>query len=298
MTDERVTISVLLLCWNHAAFLEQCISALAAQTDRHFQICFLDNASTDKSLEKAQALFERFGLKARVCHNPQGASIPANFNQLLAQSSGDIVAPLSTDDWYEPNYVACLRQAALSAPGAGWFSCSGWLFFDSEQRSQPFDEAQLVLDRPIQDVLLDGGQPYFFVGCAYRRSALDEVGGWDENQLLEDGDLFLRLSARHEHHRLGARLVHYRRSAQNISANPRFMVAGREKFWRKHGKRMPKDGKPFMASSYRSAAAIAVDLREYRLAASLIWRAVKIEPTNLMQYRTLLYLLRRVADWR
>ena len=114
MTDERETISVLLLCWNHAAFLEQCIGALAAQTDIHFEICFLDNASTDGSLEQAKALFERFRLKARLYRNSRGVSIPANFNQLLAQSSGNIVAPLSTDDWYEPDYIARLRQAAAS----------------------------------------------------------------------------------------------------------------------------------------------------------------------------------------
>lgn len=226
MSEDRPTISVLLLCWNHSPFLEQCIGSLAAQSDRDFEICFLDNGSSDGSLKQAAELFQRYALSARIVRGPQGASIPVNLNNLLANSSGEIVAPLSTDDWYEPGYVACLRLAALEDSDAGWFSCSGWLYFDSEQKSEPVDETQFITDKSVESVILEGGDPHFFVGCAYRRTALVTVGGWDEGQLIEDRDMFLRLAASHRHHRINARLVHYRRSPQNVSANPQFIVAG------------------------------------------------------------------------
>ena len=297
MSEDRPTISILLLCWNHAAFLDQCIGSLAAQTDRSFEICFLDNGSSDGSLEQAVELFERHALPARIVDSPHGASIPVNLNRLLATSSGEIVAPLSTDDWYDPAYVARLRLAALEDTDAGWFSCSGWLYFDSEQRSEPVDDTQFITDKPVENVILEGGNPHFFVGCAYRRTALDTVDGWDEDQLIEDRDLFLRLAAAHRHHRIDARLVHYRRSGQNVSANPQFMVAGWEKFWRKHGERMPLRGRPYLGWVYRSGAATAVDRADYRLAASLLWRSMKIDPLAPRQYRTLMYLLRSAA-WR
>ncbi len=286
-------ISILLLCWNHARFMEQCIESLAAQNEHDFEILFLDNVSSDGSFELAQALFDRFGLTATMLRNDQPQPIPANFNRLLAESNGDIVAPLSTDDWYEPDYVAALAAAAASAPEAGWFSCSGWLYFDREGRSEPVDETRFVTDRPIGDVILDGGEPHFFVGCAYRRSALAAVGGWDERQLIEDRDLFLRLSQRFPHHRIPRRLVHYRRSSAAASANAGFMLDGWERFFTKHAAAFGRRLTGRRAETYRSYAALLTDQGQHGPAVAAIGKAMRLRPLAPLNWRTLAYLMRR-----
>lgn len=286
-------LSILLLCWNHAPFLEQCIGGLATQDLAGVEIMFLDNGSSDGSVELAERLFERFGIKASMIQNREPASIPANFNRLLAKSRGGLVAVLSTDDWYEPDYVAALKSAAATHPDAGWFSCSGWLYFDAEQRSEPVDETQFVTDRHVGEVILDGKEPHFFVGCAYRRSALDAVGGWDEDQLIEDRDVFLRLSQCFTHHRIAKRLVHYRRSSASASANASFMLTGWERFFAKHaalfGARLPAR----RAETFRSYAALLTDQGQYRAALAAIGRALRLRPLAPLNWRTLVYLARR-----
>ena len=286
-------LSILLLCWNHAPYLERCIGGLAAQDLAGVEIVFLDNGSSDGSVALAESLFERFGIEARIVRNHEPASIPANFNRLLAESRGGLVAVLSTDDWYEPAYVAALKAAAAAHPKAGWFSCSGWLHFDAERRSEPVDEMRFVTDRPVGEVILDGGEPHFFVGCAYRRSALNAVGGWDEGQLIEDRDLFLRLSQRFAHHRIAKRLAHYRRSSTAASANAMFMVEGWERFYAKHaalfGARLPAR----RAETYRSYAALLTDQGHYRKALVAIGRALRLRPLASLSWRTLAYLARR-----
>ena len=290
-------VSVLLLCWNHARFLESCIASVAAQ-EEEVEIVFLDNASTDGSYKLAGELFDRFGLRATMLRNQQPASIPVNFNALLAASSAPLVSMLSTDDWYEPGYVGALREAAAADPDAGWFSCGGWLYFDAEHRSEPVDEARFVTAPPVGEVILDGKEPHFFVGCAYRRTALEAVGGWDEDQLIEDRDLFLRLSQRFTHHRIARRLVHYRRGSMTASANAGFMVEGWERFLAKHSALFGKALVERRAEMYRSYAALAVDGGELRRARGLIGKALRLRPAKFDSWRTLFYLVRSAVRRR
>ena len=287
-------LSILLLCWNHAPFLEQCIGSIARQGSSGAEIIFLDNGSSDGSFELARSLFERFGLTATMIRNAEPRSIPANFNQLLAASSGAIVAPLSTDDWYDEAYVATLLAAAADDPAAGWFSCSGWLFFDDDQTEKPVEEAQFVTDRPVADVILDGGEPHFFVGCAYRRAALDAVGGWDAGQLIEDRDLFLRLSQHFTHHRIARRLVHYRRLGSAASSNAVFMVDGWEQFYAKHAALFGHRLMLRRAETYRVYAALLIDQGALRAAFRQIARSLALRPLSPLSWRTLAYLGRSV----
>lgn len=286
-------LSVLLLCWNHAQFLEQCIGSIARQGLQDFEIGFLDNASSDGSFELARRLFDQFGLKARMIRNDHPASIPANFNRLLEASQGQLVAVLSTDDWYDEAYVATLRKAAAYDTEAGWFSCSGWLYFDEQQRSEEVDERRFVTHRPVGEVILDGGEPHFFVGCAYRRTALDAVGGWDEDQLIEDRDLFLRLAERFEHHRIARRLVHYRRSSCAASANAAFMLKGWELFFAKHEALFGSRLNSRRAHTYRAYAALLTDQGKSGAALPAMMRALRLRPFDALNWRTVFYMGRR-----
>lgn len=286
-------LSILLLCWNHAHFLEQCIESIARQGAQDFEIVFLDNVSSDGSFDLAQALFARFGLTATMIRNEQPQSIPANFNRLLEASRCAIIAPLSTDDWYDEAYVTTLLAAAADAPEAGWFSCSGWLFFEDDQTVVPVDEAQFVIDRPIDEVILDGREPHFFVGCAYRRTALGAIGGWDEGQLIEDRDLFLRLSQLFAHHRIARRLVHYRRTSSATSANAAFMLEGWERFFSKYAALFGHRLAARRAETYRAYAALLTDQGDYKPAMKAMRQSLRLRPFTARSWRTMAYLGRR-----
>jgi alpha-1,3-rhamnosyltransferase len=285
-------VSVLLLCWNHAPYLEACIESIARQQPGA-EIVFLDNGSSDGSFGLARELFDRSGLQATMLRNDAPQSIPANFNTLLSASSGELVAILSTDDWYDAGYVEALTDAARADPEAGWFSCSGWLDFDDSGASVPVDETQFVTDRPVADVILDGREPHFFVGCAYRRSALEAVGGWDEGQLIEDRDLFLRLSTQFRHHRIPRRLVHYRRTSSSASANAAFMLKGWELFFAKHAALFGPRLAARRAETYRAYAALLVDQGRFADALAAILQSLRLRPFDPLTWRTAAYLARR-----
>lgn len=283
------TVSVLLLCWNHAAYLGQCIAALAEQKDRDFEIVFLDNLSTDGSFERARDLFKQHGLSATMLQNdrPQGVSV--NLNRLLAASTGELICPLSTDDWYLPRFVEAMRAAAAAHP-------ADWLYGDKATYNEvdghcegPHD----YVDGDIRAQVLKADFRINMNGAAYRRAALESVGGWSEGIALEDIDLIFRLAEHHRCHRIPEPLCVYRSHPGGISKNIDFMIDGVEQFFATHAAHFRNGGKPATAEAIRQFAARATAQGDYRVAARLLTKALRGDPFNPLMYRTAAYLARR-----
>jgi glycosyltransferase involved in cell wall biosynthesis len=290
-------LSILVLCWNQERYLEQCIASLAAQTRRDFEVVFLDNASTDSSFEAAERLFDAHGIDARPLRNERPEGISRNFNRLVAESAGELVAPLAADDWLSPRYVEAMIDAAGGNPDAGWFYPNGWFYWDEEDRLEEIDSSGFATG-DLSAPLLRGEIPLMFVGCCYRRSAIEGVGGWDESQLVEDRDMFLRLSLQFPVHFVDERLAYYRRSKSAASADPEFMVRGWERFYPKHRALLGRTYKAQFAEMYRRHAAVAVDHGRLGLAARLLVKSITQRPYGIPLGRTILHFLRRAASLR
>ncbi|MCW3797512.1 glycosyltransferase family 2 protein [Sphingomonas sp. BN140010] len=290
----RPRVSVLLLCWNHQRYLDHCIGGLARQTDREFEILFLDNASSDGSSERAAALFEQHGLHATMLRNEVPASIPVNLNRLLEGARGELIAPLSTDDWYAEDYVAAVRATAEAQSDAGWFACGGWLYFEDTGERRPIPDEQHT-GGMILPQLLAGTDPFNFVGCCYRRTALEAAGGWDERMLVEDRDLFVRLAGRFPLFIIPERLVTYRRSSAAASADPKFMVQAFRLFFDKHRALFGRRYRNQLARMLAANASVAIDQGQFGLAWQLLSEAVRLRPQLISAWRGLSYLLRAKA---
>ncbi|MBC7784522.1 MAG: glycosyltransferase [Burkholderiales bacterium] len=290
MTDR---LSVCLLCWNHRDYLEDCINALAAQSDQDFEIVMLDNRSTDGSVEFARSLFTRADIKATVFVNDSPQSTSANFNKLAKLANGTLLCFLSTDDFYESHYVAVMRAAVNAHHEAGWFSCGGWhLQQETGERTQ-IDMDVFKSRCDIKSELLAGREPFFFVGMCYRRSALASVNGWDENIPIEDADLFFRLAGKFPHHAVPSPLVVYRKHGGGASSNPAFMIDALEKFYAKHrkeyGRRRLNRHRSEMLRTY---AALYADRGERAAAIRTALRSLTLRPLSFGNWQTFIYALR------
>ena len=93
--------SVLMLTYNHAAFVEEAVrSVLAQQCDFPFEIVLADDASTDGTLEKVLDLQRLRPDLLRVLPAERNLGIPANFERCLAACRAPYVAMLEGDDFW------------------------------------------------------------------------------------------------------------------------------------------------------------------------------------------------------
>jgi glycosyltransferase involved in cell wall biosynthesis len=109
-------VSILIDTYNHEHFIERAIISVLEQDMAmdEVEILVVDDGSTDRTPEVARQ-FER---RVRLVRKPNGGQASA-FNLGLAQLSGDIVAMLDGDDWWEKEKLRLVLDAFQRHPAIG-----------------------------------------------------------------------------------------------------------------------------------------------------------------------------------
>ena len=192
-------ISVIVLTYNGRAWLEPCLSALAAQAGAPpFEIVLVDNASTDGSAGLVAARFP----SVRIVENERNLGFAGGNNAGARAARGETLAFLNNDTIASPDWLACLHAALAEAP------------------DRTLVTSRIVfLDRP--DIIDSAGDGYLRAGGAFkhghgaptsgfmsarevfgacgaafavRRELFERLGGFDEDffMVYEDVDLSYR----------------------------------------------------------------------------------------------------------
>ena len=197
-------VSVVIVNWNGAKHLPECLAALQAQTIRdQMEVVVVDNGSTDGSID----LLQRQAGFVKVLPNTTNLGFAAGCNQGIGASSGEFIALLNNDAVVEPTWLEGLVRAIERAPDVG--SCTSKIL--SYDDHNVFDNAGHVvfadgLTRGRGRLEVDRGQfdrveeVFCFSGCAalLRRDMLEDVGTFDESffAYCEDADLGFRARLR------------------------------------------------------------------------------------------------------
>jgi glycosyltransferase involved in cell wall biosynthesis len=215
-------VSVLVTSYNHARYVEEALDSLRRQTCRDFEVIITDDASTDGSADVIAAWLARTGYSAQFIRNPDNRGICANRNAALARASGSFVCSLAGDDCYEPERIARQLACFLAQPESVAAVYSDMSVIDAEGRPAR---------RTYLDYMLGGAAPphgdlfarimaHNFLpapAMMLRRSAIADVGGYDESLFYEDFDMWLRLSFRFHFTYLAGPLVRYREHESSMS---------------------------------------------------------------------------------
>lgn len=105
------TVSVVIPAYNAAAFLDVAIDSVARQTYRNLEIIVIDDASDDRTAERAQELLASHGLRHTVKRLSVNGGPSFARNRGVELARGEYVAFLDADDEWLPEKLA--KQVAL-----------------------------------------------------------------------------------------------------------------------------------------------------------------------------------------
>jgi hypothetical protein len=189
--------SIVIPTWNGAALLNDALLSLRRQTWQDFEIIVVDNGSTDGTA----ALLAAQHPEVRLIELGRNRGFAAAVNAGIGAARGDLVVLMNNDVEAAPGWIAALIDAMDAHPAAG--SCASRMLShaDPSRIDSAGDMLGLFatsighgeLDGPAFDV------PVFVLSAcagaaAYRRTLLEETGGFDERffAYLEDIDLGIR----------------------------------------------------------------------------------------------------------
>jgi cellulose synthase/poly-beta-1,6-N-acetylglucosamine synthase-like glycosyltransferase len=194
--DDSSLISVLIPAHNEENVIGEILKDLVNQKYRNLEILVLAHNCSDRTVERAQSIKDE---RIRVINYKTRKSGKAlSLNEGLGESRGEIIAHFDADNRIKDSlffnkaiaYFQDKDVAAIQAALAVTNSKSSILSFLQEVEydifSSVFWQGRAVLGLPA---LLAG------TGTLLRKDVLAEVLGW-ENSLVEDFDLFTRLTAK------------------------------------------------------------------------------------------------------
>lgn len=192
-------VTVIVLNWNGAELLGDCLRSVKNQNYRDFEAIVVDNGSTDASADLVEKEFPEF----RLIRLPENTGFCHGNNVGMRDAAGDLIVLLNNDAELAPSFLTRLVDAADLEPDVGMFATrilmhdrrnvfdsTGLLVYpDGICRSRGWLEKDVGQYDVADEVLGPNG-----CAAAYRRVMLDDVGLFDERYFayLEDLDLAFR----------------------------------------------------------------------------------------------------------
>lgn len=206
-------VSVVIPTYNRSAYLAEAIASVLAQTFQDFEIVIVDDGSTDDTAQMVKALAE-----PRIRYLEQdhrGVSAALNIGWRAAR--GDFIARLDSDDLWLPTLLQELvtRLEEDKTRGAAYARARG-MNAQGELLTQLVGTSERFPGETLKSLVY--GDFVSPMAVVIRRSALDEVGGYDESLIgNEDWDVWIRIARHYGIAYVAKILALYRFHAQNLT---------------------------------------------------------------------------------
>jgi glycosyltransferase involved in cell wall biosynthesis len=211
--DESKKVSVIIPNYNYAKYVRKAIESVLLQTYSNLEVIVVNNGSTDDSLQ----VLKEFGGKIELIDQSNLGQSGAR-NSGLRRSTGDLIAFLDADDFWEPTKLE--KQIALINEDVQLVYCGISTFNETimvnTEIALPIYKgncSSFFLDYPAASVVLSGESTAVFT-----KLLLEKVGAFDPELNSSAGwDFFRRASAHTNFDFVPAALTYRRAHSENMS---------------------------------------------------------------------------------
>lgn len=195
-------VTVIVTCYNHQAYVEQCLDSIRAQSVTATTVVITDDASPDDSVAVIEDWLARHQVGWTFIRHDRNAGVCATLNEVLEVVDTPYYIHISADDWLFPDRIAQQTAVAAEHPDAG-FVVGDILEVDAGGSTLAHHDigARLagLTGAAAREALfhrLLGENIIPAPGVMVRTAAAREAGGYDDRLSFEDYDMWLRLAAR------------------------------------------------------------------------------------------------------
>lgn len=169
--------SVIIPLYNKAPYVKKALETVCAQTYRDYEIIVINDGSTDNSAVVADEYLKATdGIDYQII-SQQNAGVSAARNAGVAASSGDYLAFLDADDWWEPTYLEKMAQLIEDYPEAGLYA-SNYIYYKPGKTRVAVNNIETGYFNYPKAYYEGGAMPVTSISVAVPRKVFEEVGGF------------------------------------------------------------------------------------------------------------------------
>ncbi|KAA6348120.1 putative teichuronic acid biosynthesis glycosyltransferase TuaG [termite gut metagenome] len=186
-------VSVVVPCYNHAQYVEECIESVVNQTYKNIQLIVIDDGSKDKSPEILKELQKKYGFILE-CQKNIGLSKTLN-KAIKKYVKGKYYTNIASDDYWcldkiekQVSYMEANVEAAMVFGRCTHISSKGLILSsipDMKIEFLDFETLYMCNIIPALTVMI-------------RSEIIINLGGFNEESYIEDVDLWLRIAYKYK----------------------------------------------------------------------------------------------------
>lgn len=209
-------VSVVIPTRNAGLYVRETILSVLNQTLSDIELIIVDNGSTDDTAEVVNSTISLFDDRKITFFSREDRGLCASLNEGLALSRGKFFAYVGADDTWEAEKLE-VQVAELEKTGfaAAYSDC---MIIDADgaligrySEQYPYHGGDIY-----HDLVWNRFQPASPTNL-FSRHVLESVGGFDQSQIWEDRDLWLRIAKNYKVVYTDRPLASYRVHADNCS---------------------------------------------------------------------------------
>ena len=229
--NNKVIISVYLLNYNYAKYIQKSIESVLNQTFKNFELIIIDDGSTDNS----KKLIEKYSEhpKIRIIYQKNKGLISSS-NIAIKASLGEFIIRLDADDYFDKNALSILYSEIKKDKNIGIVYPN---FYEVDENSNIISVVRKDLSKgkKIKD------NPGHGACCLIRKNFLLSENLYDEKFDRQDGyNLWYKFYQKYKIKYVELPLFYYRQHKNNLTKNSSDLLKTRSKiinnFYRKEQK--------------------------------------------------------------
>lgn len=186
-------VTVVLPVHNGGSFLSQAVDSILSQTHANLELLLIDDHSTDAAI----AALDKSDTRLKILVS-KGRGVVNAFNTGLTYMKGEYVARMDADDISLPRRFQDQLDYLARFPSVDIAGCCVEIFSEAGiqgglERYQSWLNSVREPEQVRQQIFIESPLPN--PGLMFRRTALQQLGGYRDNQWPEDYDLLLRADA-------------------------------------------------------------------------------------------------------
>jgi len=210
--NKEVKTSIIIPIYNSSKYLDGCIVSILNQSEKDYELIFINNGSTDNSRE----IIEKYSVNNKKILNLKkkiGNNCSNAINLGLAISEGKYLTWISSDDYYyDENSLAKMIKILDENSGVDLVSGRYKIFgIQDEVVGKTFGEITFEMMRQSNYI---GG------GFVFRKECFDKIGYMREDLIgVDDWDYWIRLSKYFKVLKIEDVVYCWRKHGENLSSN-------------------------------------------------------------------------------